>query len=166
MRKAARVLMRTWVIGDMPRGYTLIEVLAVIALLLLTLLLVTPNWQLSGERYQVESVRRLLTSDLQLLRDESLAGVTTAEIEFAKDGYVVWLEEREIVREFRSFHILFAVDAVGEAPPEASTSPAAKFSFDRAVEPTPLVIAWRSPHLRGVLTIKTDTTLEWQYEQD
>jgi prepilin-type N-terminal cleavage/methylation domain-containing protein len=165
--------------GNQPTGFTLLEIVAVITLIGLITYLAYPSINFSVERVEIGYIGRLIKTDFNQLKDESLVD-PAAEIvvTFSQDGYTFQIGEHHITR---SFKYEFAFDL--PKPPETSTDPTEteKTESDPLVaEPETKVesydlkiikgelaedlqLNWQTTHFQGSFLLQKNGTVKWSY---
>jgi len=156
-------------IGKMnsEQGYTLLEMLAVVALIGLILSLAVPAVFNREERLYLNQIAKLLSSDLNKLKLEVIANRSGTAVFFTEAGYFFKLDDYQIERKFDNFLFHFSV------PDVASDETAAEEGFETVPgdgmqllvssegRGNPVRLEWESTHFKGVLAINEDLQVEW-----
>lgn len=144
------------VIGKRCSGYTLLEILGVIALIGLIYALVQPEFALSEERNRVRYVGLMLQADLQAAGDQAKTG-NEIKVAFHASGYRYKIGDALMERDYRRDGLVFTFrygnDDAGQ--------PELVYKADGSCRPG--VIDWGSRHYRGSLELKADGTISWSY---
>lgn len=157
------------VIGKMNRdqGYTLLEMLAVVALIGLIFSLAVPSLINREERLLLNQIAKLLSSDLNKLKLEVVANRSDTTVYFTEAGYFFKLDDYQIERKFNnfSFHfiVLDVVDDEVDAEGDFETVPRDMMQLMVSSEGrcNPVRLEWESTHFKGVLAINEDLQVEW-----
>lgn len=121
-----------------PSGYTLMEVIAVIAVLgLVTLTLTAPGYLLDGEKTRIQYAGKLIGADLAAVRLQARLDSAVIPVDFMAAGYDFQIGGTTISRRFKEDHFAFQIAAPDGAgnPVPSPPSPAAAGLSDQEVAP-------------------------------
>jgi prepilin-type N-terminal cleavage/methylation domain-containing protein len=123
--------------GNKTKGFTLLEIVAVITLIGLIMLLAYPSINFGAERVEIGYIGRLISTDFNQIKDESLSDPSAElNVTFTNDGYFFQIGEHFITR---SFKYQFAFD-LPKPEEESKESAGAEQTESDSIITTPVTI--------------------------
>lgn len=172
--------MPTLGIGNSSRGFTLLEIMAVLFLIGLTAAIVFPNLMLRDEQLEVDYIGKLIRSDIALVKSEADASRFDPVFGVTADGYRVRLGSRELERAFPRYQFKFNISGVETTPGETSVAPVSTPDPDSPPEASEartewvlfgddsdftLDLSWDTQHFKGTLKVNPQGVVEWKNEK-
>lgn len=160
-------------IGKLEAGFTLIEILAVLALVGLLSALTFPEFLRWQDRIEMNQIWRLIQSDLNHLREEAIVEHHSGVLAFKRHGYDLQMGERHIERIFNRFNVILGVEEVergelNENETESEESQSAATNTEIRFEPmgrcVPKQFEWETSHYRGAFQVTSDGMVSWTYD--
>ena len=153
---------------DLFRGYTLLEMLAVLILIGFLAVLVYPEFAKSLEEMEIISIGKLIRSDLATARLEAIAGRRTILVCFAENGYVISGGGLEVTRTFGARGFSFHLPAPDESADEnrgedEESAVSARLAFDKTGTCLGLKLGWETANFAGRLGVTEGGEVSWEY---
>lgn len=156
--------------GDVERGFTLIEVLAVLALIGLLSALVFPEFLRRHDRIEMKMIETLIQNDLNHVREEAIVERCLGLISFEPNGYHFQIGETDIRRGFTHFKLIFKeedteADGFNEVDSEeyqpVDDNPQVRFNHEGICEAKKF--QWETSYYTGELQVSEDGMAGWTY---
>lgn len=179
-KRAGLGLPPMWETGRVIKGYTLLEILAVITLIGLMAAIAFPSFTLREERTQVKYIGNLVESDFRSACEEAMCTQSEVTVIFSKQGYQFRLGGKTFVRDFKTYKFSFKLRELEEEDSDSLTPDLAESGVLPNSEPkvaiptlqifndgsvSGLTLHWETSHFSGTLAVDQDGVLKWDYTQ-
>ena len=155
--------------GKLDKGFTLLEILAVLTLIGLIVAFAYPRVFLADEKVALKLSADLLTSDLRQLKEAAAFNQTETKLYFTEHSYHFKVGEVELERKFNETRINFAIpktetsDVPAETEPDAARPQALELIFKPDGSCNGLSLSWETKHFKGSLAVDQEGTSKWSY---
>ena len=156
--------------GKLNKGFTLLEILAVLTLIGLIVAFAYPRVFLADEKVALKLSGDLLASDFRQLKEAAALNQAETKIYFTEHSYYFKVGEVELERVFSEAPIIFAVPK-----PESSDAPTGTELVETRTQALELIfkpdgscnglsLSWETKHFNGNLAADQEGNLKWSYE--
>jgi type II secretion system protein H len=169
MQRVAPAPMLILETGKFDKGFTLLEILAVLTLIGLIVAFAYPRVFLADEKVALKLSGDLLASDLRQMKEAAAFNQTETKIYFTEHSYHFKVGEVELEREFSEAQIDFAFPKTenGDAPsgtePVEERPQALELIFKPDGSCNGLSLSWETKHFKGSLAVDQEGTSKWSY---